>query len=102
MRAGLDETGALRDRRLASQDASKSAVVRQFEEGQARKHAEDVCRVIAMLTREESEPVPLFWMRFVKALFSRRPFRLSRSFSKQTQAGDRKLSPGGGNRKIFK
>lgn len=46
---------AMRDRRLASQDASKSADERQIEEGQARKHAEDVCRVMAMMTREESE-----------------------------------------------
>ena len=46
---------ALRDRRLVSQDASKSAEARQLEEGQARKHAEDVCRVMAMMTREESE-----------------------------------------------
>lgn len=46
---------AMRDRRSASQDASKSAGERQMEESQARKHAEDVCRVIGMMTREESE-----------------------------------------------
>jgi hypothetical protein len=46
---------AMRDRRLASQDASKSAIERQIEDGQARKHAEDVCRVTAMMTREEAE-----------------------------------------------
>lgn len=48
---------AMRDRRLVSQDASKSADERQIEEGQARKHAEDVGRVMAMMTREESELV---------------------------------------------
>jgi hypothetical protein len=46
---------AMRDRRLASLDASRSAEKRQEEERQARKHAEDVCRVAAMMTREESE-----------------------------------------------
>lgn len=46
---------AMRDRRLASQDAAKSADERRIEEGQARKHAEDVYRVMAMMTREESE-----------------------------------------------
>lgn len=46
---------AMRDRRLASLDVSKSADERQIEEDQARKHAEDVCRVMGMLTREESE-----------------------------------------------
>lgn len=46
---------AMRDRRLASQVASTPAEKRQEEERQARKHAEDVCRVIAMMTRDESE-----------------------------------------------
>lgn len=46
---------AMRDRWRGSQDASKSADERQFEEGQARKHAEDVCRIMAMVTREEGE-----------------------------------------------
>ena len=46
---------AMRDRWSVSQDASKSAEVRELESRQARKHAEDVCRVIAMMTREESE-----------------------------------------------
>lgn len=46
---------ALRDRRAASQDASLSAEKRQQEDRQARKHAEDVCRVMAMMTRDESE-----------------------------------------------
>ncbi len=46
---------AMRDRHRASQDASSSAEERQAEDRQARKHAEDVCRVMAMMTREESE-----------------------------------------------
>ena len=46
---------AMRDRRLASQDASKSAETRREQERQARKHAEDVWRVMAMMTREESD-----------------------------------------------
>lgn len=46
---------AMSDRRLASQDASLSAEARQVESLQARKHAEDVCRVMAMTTRGESE-----------------------------------------------
>lgn len=46
---------AMRDRRAASQDAALSAENRQEEDRQARKHAEDVCRVVAMVTREESE-----------------------------------------------
>jgi hypothetical protein len=52
---GLMKLVAMRDRRLASQDSSKSADERRIEEGQARKHAEDVCRVMAMMTREEGE-----------------------------------------------
>lgn len=46
---------AMRDRRLTSRDDSKSAEERREEDRQARKHAEDVCRVMAMMTREESE-----------------------------------------------
>jgi hypothetical protein len=46
---------AMSDRRSASQDTSISADKRQEEDRQARKHAEDVCRVMAMMTREESE-----------------------------------------------
>lgn len=46
---------AMRDRWLASQDASKSAEIRDLESRQARKHAEDVFRIVAMMTREESE-----------------------------------------------
>lgn len=46
---------AMRDRRAASQDAALSAENREQEDLQARKHAEDVCRVMAMMTREESE-----------------------------------------------
>jgi hypothetical protein len=46
---------AMRDRRVASLDASLPAEDRQREEQQAKKHAEDVCRVMAMVTREESD-----------------------------------------------
>jgi hypothetical protein len=46
---------AMHDRWLVSQDASNSAEVRELESGQARKHAEDVFRIVAMMTREESE-----------------------------------------------
>lgn len=46
---------AMRDRWSASQDASKSAEVRELESRQARKHAEDVFRIVAMMMREESE-----------------------------------------------
>lgn len=46
---------AMRDRRLASQDAEKPPRTREFEESQARKHAHDVCRVMAMTTRAENE-----------------------------------------------
>lgn len=46
---------AMRDRWSASQDASKSAGIRELESSQARKHAEDVFRIVAMMTRGESE-----------------------------------------------
>lgn len=46
---------AMRDRRLASQDASKSADDRHAADREARKHAEDVCRVMAMMTQAESD-----------------------------------------------
>jgi hypothetical protein len=49
---------AMRDRRLASQNNAKTAEVREFEEGQSKKHAQDVCRVVAMITREENELIP--------------------------------------------
>ena len=49
---------AMRDRRLASQNAARSATERELEGSQARKHAHDVCRVMAMITREENELVP--------------------------------------------
>jgi len=45
---------AMRDRWLASQDTSKSDEIRELENRQARKHAEDVFRIVAMMTREES------------------------------------------------
>ena len=46
---------AMNDRRRASQDPSTTADKRGEEEWQARKHAEDVCRVIAMMLLEERE-----------------------------------------------
>lgn len=46
---------AMRDRWSVSQDASKSAEIRELESSQARKHAEDVFRIVAMMTREENE-----------------------------------------------
>lgn len=46
---------ATRDRRLVSQDPAKSIDERQSGEDQARKHANDVCRVMGMMTREESD-----------------------------------------------
>ena len=53
----LMKLAAMRDRRAVSQNAELSAENRQQEDRQARKHAEDVCRVVAMMTREESETV---------------------------------------------
>lgn len=53
----LMKLAAMRDRRAVSQSAELSAENRQQEDRQARKHAEDVCRVVAMMTREESETV---------------------------------------------
>lgn len=44
---------AMRDRWSVTQDADKAPEIRQREEGQARKHAQDVCRVLAMMTRDE-------------------------------------------------
>ena len=46
---------AMRDRRLAAQDGAKSDKERDSEESQARKHAHDVCRVMAMITRKEGD-----------------------------------------------
>lgn len=47
--------GAMRDRRLAAQDDRKSAPDRTAEEEQARKHALDLFRLTAMITRKERD-----------------------------------------------
>jgi len=46
---------AMRDRRRRSQNSAKPAEQRVFDEAQARKHAQDVCRVVGMITRDESD-----------------------------------------------
>lgn len=46
---------ATRDKRLASQDANASAELRNEFDAKAKKHARDVYRVIAMMTRDESD-----------------------------------------------
>jgi hypothetical protein len=46
---------ATRDKRLAAQNADKSADVRNEFDAKAKKHARDVYRVIAMMTRDESD-----------------------------------------------
>jgi hypothetical protein len=45
---------ALRDRWRASSADANSPEVREFERQQAQKHAQDACRTVAMLTREEN------------------------------------------------
>jgi hypothetical protein len=46
---------AMRDRWEDSQDQSKSQRLRDFSQLQAIKHAQDVCRVIALVTPEERD-----------------------------------------------
>jgi hypothetical protein len=46
---------ALHDRWSASQDISQSAENRERQSDQARKHAQDIFRIVAMMTREENE-----------------------------------------------
>ena len=46
---------AMEDRRRAAADAARSPAERQDEGRQARKHAEDVMRIIAMTTRSEMD-----------------------------------------------
>ena len=46
---------AMRDRWETSQDPSKSQRDREFSQLQATKHAQDVCRVIAMVTVDERD-----------------------------------------------
>ena len=49
---------AMRDRRVASQNANVGQAERALEEGQARKHAQDIFRIAAMTTRQESDLAP--------------------------------------------
>ncbi len=49
---------AMRDRWLSSQDESKSAVKRAEEAREAMKHASDVWRTVAMVTRAEGDTAP--------------------------------------------
>ncbi len=46
---------AMRDRWIISDDATQSAERRAFSRLQAIKHAQDVCRVVALVTRDESD-----------------------------------------------
>ena len=46
---------AARDRRAAAQDATKAPEILRFEGRQSDKHAEDLIRVIAMMTRKEND-----------------------------------------------
>lgn len=47
----------MRDQHQRSRDPGKAADDRQFHERQGRKHAQDVCRIVAMTTREEADAV---------------------------------------------
>ena len=49
---------AMRDRWSRSQEAILRPDQRRMEEGEAKKHAADVCRVVAMTTREEYAFMP--------------------------------------------
>lgn len=46
---------ATRDRWRRSDEESRSMESRQFERAQGEKHAQDVCRAVAMTTRDESD-----------------------------------------------
>ncbi|MBK5256672.1 MAG: hypothetical protein JJE39_11615 [Vicinamibacteria bacterium] len=46
---------ATRDRWRRSDEEARSIESRQFERAQAEKHAQDVCRAVAMTTRDESD-----------------------------------------------
>lgn len=46
---------AARDRWLRSEEEGRSFDNRSFERAQAEKHAQDVCRAVAMMTRDESD-----------------------------------------------
>ena len=49
---------AMSDRWRISDDATQSADKRGFSRSQAIKHAQDVCRVVALVTRDENETAP--------------------------------------------
>lgn len=49
---------ASRDRWQRSDEEARSIESRSFERAQAEKHAQDVCRAVAMTTREESDRLP--------------------------------------------
>ena len=49
---------AMRDRWIISEDAAQSEERRGFSRLQAIKHAQDVCRVVALVTRDESDTTP--------------------------------------------
>ena len=48
---------AMRDQHAKSRDAGLSARAREFHDRQARKHAQDVIRIVAMTTLEESDRI---------------------------------------------
>ena len=48
---------AMRDQRVVSENPGNSVESRGFALSQAQKHAQDVCRIVAMTTRDESEDV---------------------------------------------
>ncbi len=49
---------AMRDRWIISDDAAQSEERREFSRLQAIKHAQDVCRVVALVTRDERDTTP--------------------------------------------
>lgn len=64
---------ALRDRWEASQDLSKTQRDREFSQLQATKHAQDVCRIVAMVTVDERNSAS----RIVAALKHEAPFEIA-------------------------
>ncbi len=48
---------AMRDQREKARDTAIAPGNRDFHERQARKHAQDVCRILAMTTREEADAI---------------------------------------------
>jgi len=49
---------AARDQYHAARDAEKTAEQRETANGQAQKHAADLFRIVAMITREENDGIP--------------------------------------------